>query len=89
VTSTYHLQIAGPVPRSVAELIRVRFGDMTITSRPGRTEIDGPIADQAAVRSLLNMLWDVGSDIRLLRVCECFPAGPARATEHGGSDERR
>jgi hypothetical protein len=78
VTSTYHLQITGPVPRSVAELIRARFGDMTITSHPGRTEIQGPIADQSAVRALLNMLWDVGSDIRSLQVCE-----------RGGSRERR
>lgn len=89
MTSTYHLQIAGPVPRSVAELIRVRFGDMTITAHSGRTEIQGPIADQAAVRALLNMLWDVGSDIRLLHVCERFPRRSGAASEHDDSDERR
>ena len=69
MASTYQLEIAGPVPRSVAELIRLRFGEVTIRSLPGRTEMAGPIADQAAIRALLNLLWDVGSEIRLLRVC--------------------
>jgi hypothetical protein len=52
----------------VAELIRVRFGDVTIRSDPGRTVLEGPIADQAAVRALLNLVWDAGGDVRLLRI---------------------
>lgn len=68
MASTYHLALAGPVPRTVAELIRRRFGDVTIRSDADRTVLEGPIADQAAVRALLNLLWDVGSDIRVLRV---------------------
>ena len=68
MTSKYHLALAGPVPRSVMELVRVRFGDVVVRSQPGRTVLEGLIADQAAVRALLNLLWDVGGDVRLLRV---------------------
>jgi hypothetical protein len=68
VVSRYHLALRGPIPRSVAELIRVRFGDVTIRSDPGRTVLEGLIADQAAVRALLNLVWDAGGDVRLLRI---------------------
>jgi len=81
VTSRYRLALAGPVPRSVMELIRVRFGEVTVRSQHGRTLLEGVIADQAAVRALLNLLWDVGGEVRLLRVTAGMvdgePAGPA------------
>jgi hypothetical protein len=32
------------------------------------TVLDGPIADQAALRALLTLLWDTGSHVRSLRV---------------------
>ncbi|WP_211362119.1 hypothetical protein [Pseudonocardia cypriaca] len=50
------------------ELIRARFGDVTIGSAPGLTVLEGLIADQAAARALLNLVWDAGGDVRLLRI---------------------
>ena len=32
--------------------------------------MDGAVPDQAAVRALLNLLWDVGSEVRLLEVTD-------------------
>lgn len=64
----YHLALAGPLPATVTEVIRVRFGEVTIRSSADRTALDGLLADQAAVRALLTLVWDVGGEIRLLRV---------------------
>jgi hypothetical protein len=68
VGSRYHLAVAGRVPTGVVDLIRARFGDVAIRAGPDRTVLDGAIADQAAVRALVTLLWDTGSEIRLLRV---------------------
>lgn len=65
---TYHLVLTGPVPEMLAELVRLRFGDVTIRRDAGQTVLQGLIADQSAIRALLNLLWDLGSDVRLLRV---------------------
>ena len=64
----YHLALAGPLPATVAEVIRVRFGEVAIRSSADPTALDGLLADQAAVRALLTLVWDVGGEIRLLRV---------------------
>ncbi len=64
----YHLFLAGPLPATVAEVIRVRFGEVAIRSSADRRALDGLLADQAAVRALLTLVWDVGGEIRLLRV---------------------
>ncbi len=64
----YHLALAGPLPATVAEVIRVRFGEVAVRSSVDRTALDGLVADQAAVRALLTLVWDVGGEIRLLRV---------------------
>ena len=73
VRSRYLVTLAGAVPGSVAQLIGERFGDVTIRRSPGRTELEGLIDDQAALRAMLNMLWDVGGDVRLLRITTCQP----------------
>ena len=74
MVSTFELAVAGPVPGSVAAVIRDRFGDVAVRRRPGRTVIEGRIADQAAVRALLDLLWDTGCEVRLLRVATNPPA---------------
>ncbi|MCO1659847.1 hypothetical protein [Pseudonocardia humida] len=79
---SYHLVLAGPLPATVAGVIRARLGEVTIRSRAGRTALEGRLADQAAVRALLNLVWDAGGEVRLLRV------GTAPAAMTGGSDGR-
>lgn len=76
----FHLIVAGPVPAILAEVIRDRLGDVTIRSDARRTVLQGQLADQSAVRALLNLLWDVGSDVRLLRVRAV--AAPPDPTAH-------
>lgn len=66
--TSYQVALAGRVPQHVAELITRRFGEVSMHVDADRTVLAGPIADQAAVRALVNLLWDVGGDVRLLRV---------------------
>ncbi|MDF2977466.1 MAG: hypothetical protein K0S40_2194 [Actinomycetospora sp.] len=68
--STYRLVVTGPVPGAVVERIRARIGEVTTRSTGGGTVLEGPIADQAAVRALLDLLWDAGGAVRLLRVTD-------------------
>ena len=67
---TYHLALAGPVPATVADQIRHRFGAVTIRSSAPGSVVDGAVPDQAALRALLGLLWDVGSEVRLLQVTD-------------------
>ena len=62
------VDLAGRIPAARVELIRSRFGDMSLRTSRERTVLEGPVADQSAVRALLNLLWDTGSDIRSVRV---------------------
>ena len=70
MASMCRVHIAGRIPASRVELIRSRFGDMALRASTGRDVLEGPVADQSAVRALLNLLRDTGSDIRSLRVKE-------------------
>lgn len=76
MVSTFELALAGPVPAAVADLIRDRFGEVAVRHRSGRTVLEGRIADQAAIRALLDLVWDMGCEVRLLRVATGSPAGP-------------
>jgi hypothetical protein len=63
VASRYHLVVGGVLPAITANQLRCRFGDVTVASTSGQTVIDGIVADQASLRSLLALLWDIGSDV--------------------------
>lgn len=66
--TTFQLALAGPVPGALAERIRDRFGEVRVRPRTGRTVLEGRIADQAAVRALLDLVWDMGCEIRTLQI---------------------
>lgn len=74
--STFELDLAGPVPRAVADMIRDRFGEVAVRRLSGRTVLEGRIADQAAIRALLDLVWDMGCEVRLLRVATDSASGP-------------
>lgn len=62
-TRGYRLTIAGPLPETVAGIIRARFDPVAIQPDGGSTLLDvGPV-DQPALRALLTLLWDVGHDV--------------------------
>jgi hypothetical protein len=59
----YCLTLGGPVPASVLTDVRRRFGVVEVTKAPGRTEVRLRIADQAALRALLDVVWDASVDV--------------------------
>jgi hypothetical protein len=64
---TYHLEIRGRLPRGTQQEMRERFGDFLVRNYANRTVLSGLTVDQAALRSLLGLLWDVGSEVHLVR----------------------
>jgi hypothetical protein len=64
----YQLAVSGALPESLVEEIRRRFGEVSVRSCARETVIEGLVTDHAAVRALANLVWDVGSEVRLLHV---------------------
>ena len=63
---TYRLEIRGPLPRIAQDQLRERFGDVRMQSDGDRTLMSGQCADQAALRAMLSLLWDLGIEVRLV-----------------------
>jgi hypothetical protein len=74
------VDLAGPLPASRVELIQSRFGDITPRLSAGMTILEGPVADQSALRALLNLLWDAGSEVRAFRVTKIDEPGRRSAS---------
>ena len=70
----YCLTISGLVPGSVLTDVRRRFGMVDVTKAAGRTEIRLQVADQAALRALLDVVWDASADVLGLAHEPQFPA---------------
>lgn len=60
---TYRLEIRGPLPRVAQDQLRERFGEVQVQSDGDRTLVSGHSADQAALRAVLSLLWDVGVEV--------------------------
>jgi hypothetical protein len=67
VELTYQLEIRGALPRGAREELRQRFGELVVRSEGDRTVLSGLTVDQAALRALLGLLWDVGGELHLVR----------------------
>jgi hypothetical protein len=67
VELTYQLEVRGALPRGVREELRRRFGELVVQSQGDRTVLSGLTVDQAALRALLGLLWDVGGELQLVR----------------------
>jgi hypothetical protein len=80
VELTYQLEIRGGLPRGVREELRQRFGDLQVRSQGDRTVLSGLTVDQAALRALLGLLWDVGGELHLVRATT-----PPGQTEKGAA----
>ena len=64
---TYRLEIRGPLPAVAREELHRRFGQVEVRSTGPRTVVAGLMVDQAALRSMLGLLWDVGCEVQLLQ----------------------
>lgn len=61
---TYRLEIRGPLPRLARNELGQWFGEFEVKSDGDRTVVSGLTADQAALRAVLSLLWDLGSEVR-------------------------
>ena len=61
-TSRYQLLVTGRLPDTVKELVDDRFGPSAVVTDARCTVVDIQ-ADQAALRALLTLLWDVGHEV--------------------------
>ncbi|WP_117209149.1 hypothetical protein [Allorhizocola rhizosphaerae] len=62
----YRVEIRGILPGGLANELRRRFGEFTHYTENGRTVLTNLDLDQAALRALLDQLWDVHSELRLV-----------------------
>jgi hypothetical protein len=60
--------VTGRLPQGLTQAITTRFGEVVIFDRPGTTVLNGSVADQAALRSLLGLIWDTGSSVLAVTV---------------------
>ena len=60
------LPIGDRRPRVAQDQLRERFGDVRVQSYGDRTLVSGLCADQAALRAMLSLLWDVGVEVRVV-----------------------
>ena len=75
---TYRLEIRGRLPRVAHEELRRRFGEVEVKSAGDLTVVPELMADQAALRAVLSLLWDLGSEVRLVGA---IPAGQGTEVE--------
>jgi hypothetical protein len=77
-SSRYQLRLTGPLPRTVTELIDERFGPAArICVEESRTVVDMD-GDQASLRALLTLLWDVGQEVASVCRSGPLPEAPER-----------
>ena len=62
-TSRYRLLVTGRLPETVQELVADRFGPSAVVVTGRRGTVVDVAADQAALRALLTLLWDVGHEV--------------------------
>jgi hypothetical protein len=66
MTLRYRVEFRGALPGGLADELRRRFGEFTHHTEHGRTVLTHLDLDQAALRALLDQLWDVHSEIHLV-----------------------
>ena len=66
MTLRYRVEVRGALPDGLANELRRRFGEFTHHTENGQTVLTHLDLDQAALRALLDQLWDVHSEIHLV-----------------------
>jgi len=66
MTPRYRVEIRGALAGGLRDELRRRFGEFTIHTDAGRTVLSHLALDQAALRALLCLLWDVDSEVCLV-----------------------
>ena len=63
MTHLFEVHVADRLPQTFTDAIGTRFGKVTIRNEPNATVLKGRLADQAALRSLLTMIWDTNGSV--------------------------
>jgi hypothetical protein len=72
-TSRYQLRVTGRFPETLRELVDDRFGPAAVVVTDARCTVVDIDADQAALRALLTLLWDVGHEVHSISRSEHRP----------------
>jgi hypothetical protein len=62
----YRILVSGRIPDTLADVIADRFGPVDGFATDTRRTVVDIVADQAALRALLVLLWDVGHEVQLV-----------------------
>ncbi|HEX6255968.1 MAG TPA: hypothetical protein VFZ70_09175 [Euzebyales bacterium] len=60
------IEIAGRLPTGLHDELDRRFGPLRTRRDAGRTVLEHPSMDQAALRAVLTLLWDAGIQIHVV-----------------------
>jgi len=63
MTSPFELEVSGHLPTGLMHLISTRFGNIALMEQQKGTVLYGGVADQAALRALLCLIWDSGGSL--------------------------
>lgn len=63
MTSPFELEVSGRLPQALMQVISTRFGGIALMEQKNGTVLYGGVADQAALRSLLCLIWDSGGSL--------------------------
>jgi hypothetical protein len=63
MTSPLEVRVTGCLSRALAEEIGERFEEVAVRPEGESSVLSGTIADQAALRSLLSLIWDTGGAV--------------------------
>jgi hypothetical protein len=72
-SNRYRLLVTGRLPRMVTELVADRFGPAAVIDAEESLTVVDIEGDQATLRALLTLLWDVGHDVRSVSPCGASP----------------
>lgn len=59
------IEVVGSLPAGLDDHLDRRFGPMRTHRHAGRTVLEHPDMDQAALRAVLTLLWDAGVSVQL------------------------
>jgi len=62
----FEVHVTGRLPQGVTEAINTRLGKISTCQMPNSTVLNGSVADQAALRALLDLIWDTGGSVLLV-----------------------
>ncbi len=77
LSSRYRLSVTGQLPKMVIELVADRFESAAVFNVDENCTVVDIDGDQAALRALMTLLWDVGHDVRSVSQCGSLPSRPA------------